>query len=250
MVKEFKNLNGFVAVFKRELKSYFATPIAYVFLVIFLFFSGYLPFRQGFFEYRRADLRLFFMNLPLLFVFMVPCTAMRLWAEERKTGSIELLLTLPVTVTQAVLGKFFAAWFFLGIALILTVTMPLTVIYLGDPDVGLIIVGYIGSLLMAGGFLAIGCFFSALTRNQVISFILSVAVLAVLVYAGMPTTLDYLSSFMPSGLVSAVENMSFLTHFESIQKGVLNFKDFAYFVLMIAGWIVGCTVILNERKVS
>src|SRR3989304_3800075 len=126
-------MDAFLTVFKRELKSYFATPVAYVFLVIFLFFAGYLPFRQGFFEYRQADLNLFFVNLPLLFVFMVPGTAMRLWAEERKTGSIELLLSLPITVTQAVFEKFFAAWLFLVIALLLTITMPLTIIYLGEP---------------------------------------------------------------------------------------------------------------------
>jgi ABC-2 type transport system permease protein len=243
-------MTGFISVFKRELKSYFATPIAYVFLVIFLFFSGYLPFRQGFFDYRQADLRLFFMNMPLLFMFMVPCTAMRLWSEERKSGSIELLLTLPITVPQAVLGKFFAAWFFLIIALLLTFSMPLTVIYLGTPDMGLILVGYMGSILLAGGFLAVGCFFSAVNKNQVISFILSVTALAILIYAGMPTTLSYLSRFMPAGMVSAVENLSFLTHFESMERGVLEFKDIAYFVLLIIGWLFACTVILEERKAS
>lgn len=236
------------AVFKRELKSYFATPVAYVFLVIFLFFAGYLPFRQGFFEYRQADLQLFFRNMPLLFVFMVPCVAMRLWAEERKSGSIELLFTLPVTAKQAVLGKFFAAWFFLLIALLLTITMPLTIIYLGEPDIGLILTGYLGTILMAGGFLAVGCFFSALTKNQVISFILSVAALAVLVYAGMPTTLNYLASFFPLSFVSAVENMSFLTHFESIQKGLIKLPDILYFVLLIIGWIYACIIVLDERK--
>jgi len=243
-------MTGFISVFKRELKSYFATPIAYVFLVIFLFFSGYLPFRQGFFDYRQADLRLFFMNMPLLFMFMVPCTAMRLWSEERKSGSIELLLTLPITVPQAVLGKFFAAWVFLIIALLLTFSMPLTVIYLGKPDMGLILVGYMGSILLAGGFLAVGCFFSAVNKNQVISFILSVTALAILIYAGMPTTLSYLSRFMPAGMVSAVENLSFLTHFESMERGVLEFKDIAYFVLLIIGWLFACTVILEERKAS
>ena len=241
-------MSAFLAVFKRELKSYFVTPVAYVFLVIFLFFAGYLPFRQGFFEYRQADLRLFFINLPLLFIFMVPCTAMRLWAEERKSGSIELLFTLPITVTQSVLGKFFAAWFFLIIALLLTITMPLTVAYLGDPDIGLIIIGYLGAILMAGGVLAIGCFFSAITKNQVISLILSVAVLAILAYAGVPTTLNYLSSFLPAGAVSAVESMSFLTHFESIQKGMVEFKDISYFFLLIIGWIIGCILVLDERK--
>jgi ABC-2 type transport system permease protein len=243
-------MTGFISVFKRELKSYFATPVAYVFLVIFLFFSGYLPFRQGFFDYRQADLRLFFMNMPLLFMFMVPCTAMRLWSEERKSGSIELLLTLPITVPQAVLGKFFAAWVFLFIALLLTFSMPLTVIYLGNPDIGLILIGYIGSILLAGGFLAVGCFFSTVTKNQVISFILSVAILAIFVYAGMPTTLTYLSRFMPSGMVSAVENMSFLTHFESMERGVLEFKDIGYFVLLIIGWLFACMIILEERKAS
>ena len=243
-------MHSFWAVFKRELKSYFTTPIAYVFLVIFLSFSAYLPFRQGFFEMRQADMRAFFMNLPLLFVFMVPSAAMRLWAEERRVGSIELLFTLPITVTQAVLGKFFAAWLFLAIALVLTFPMPITVCYLGDPDIGSIITGYLGSLLMAGGFLAIGCFFSVVSKNQVISFVLSVVACAVLVFAGMPTTLNYLSTFLPAGLVSAIETMSFRTHFESIQRGVMEFKDISYFVLLIAGWIAASIIVLDERKAS
>ncbi|MDT8301093.1 MAG: ABC transporter permease [Sedimentisphaerales bacterium] len=241
-------MNSFLAVFKRELKSYFTTPLAYVFLVIFLFFSGYLTFKEGFYEMRQADMRAFFMNLPLLFVFMVPSTAMRLWAEERKAGSIELLFTLPITITQAVLGKFFAAWLFLVIALALTFPMVITVCYLGDPDIGLIITGYLGSVLMAGGFLAIGCFFSALSKNQVISFVLSVVACAVLVFAGMPTTLSYVSTFLPAGMVSAIGNMSFQTHFESIQRGVLKFEDLSYFILLIIGWIVACSIVLDDRK--
>jgi len=241
-------MQSFWAVFKRELKSYFTTPVAYVFLVVFLFFSGYLTFKRGFWDVRQADMRAFFVNMPLLFVFMVPSAAMRLWAEERRSGSIELLLTLPITVFQAVLGKFLAAWVFLGIALALTFPMVITVCYLGDPDVGLIITGYMGSFLMAGAFLAIGCFFSAVSKNQVISFVLSVVACAVLVFASMPTTLDYLSTFMPPGLVWAVERMGFQPHFESIQKGVLEFKDLSYFVLLIAGWIAACTVVLEERK--
>ena len=243
-------MHSFWAVFKRELKSYFTTPIAYVFLVIFLSFSAYLPFRQGFFEMRQADMRAFFMNLPLLFIILVPATAMRLWAEERRVGSIELLFTLPITVTQAVLGKFLAAWLFLAIALALTFPMPITVCYLGDPDTGLIITGYLGSLLMAGGFLAIGCFFSVVSKNQVISFVLSVVACAVLVFAGMPTTLNYLSTFLPAGLVSAIETMSFRTHFESLQKGVMEFKDISFFVLLIVGWIAAGSIVLDERKAS
>jgi ABC-2 type transport system permease protein len=241
-------MSGFKAVFKRELKSYFTTPIAYVFLVVFLFFAGYLTFKNGFFEVRQADMMAFFVNMPLLFAFLVPATAMRLWAEERKTGSIELLLTLPITVMQAVLGKFFAAWAFLLIALVLTFPMVITVFYLGQPDVGLIITGYLGSILMAGGFLAVGCFFSALSKNQVISFVLSVVACAVLVFAGVPTTMNYLSTFLPAGLVTAVGNMSFEAHFESIQKGVLDFRDISYFLFLIVGWVAACAVVLEERK--
>jgi len=243
-------MNSFLAVFKRELKSYFTTPLAYVFLVIFLFFSAYLTFKQGFYEARQADMSRFFMNLPLLFVFMVPSTAMRLWAEERKVGSIELLFTLPITIKQAVLGKFMAAWVFLTIALALTFPMVITVTYLGSPDIGLIVAGYVGSWLMAGAFLATGCFFSAASKNQVISFVLSVVACAILVFAGMPTTLNYLSTFLPMGLVSAIEAMSLKIHFESIQRGVLKFSDLSYFVILIVGWIAACTVILDERKAS
>jgi ABC-2 type transport system permease protein len=241
-------MSGFWAVFKRELKGYFATPVAYVFLVIFLFFAGYLPFRDGFFEIRQADLKLFFDWLPLLFVFMVPSTAMRLWAEERKSGSIELLLTLPITVPQAVWGKFVAAWAFLGIALTLTFPLPLVVNYLGHPDWGQMLAGYLGALLMAGGFLAIGSFFSAMTKNQVISFILSVAACAILVYAGNPSTLSYLSSSVSPAIVGVVENLSFLTHYEAVIRGVVEFKDVAYFGILIAAWVYACTLILEERK--
>jgi ABC-2 type transport system permease protein len=243
-------MHSFYAVFKRELKSYFTTPVGYVFLVVFLFFSGYLTFKQGFFEIRQADMQAFFMSMPLLFVFLVPATSMRLWSDERRIGTIELLLTLPITVIQAVLGKFFAAWLFLAIALALTFPMVITVSYLGDPDTGLIIMGYLGSVLMAGGFLAIGCFFSAVSKNQVISFVLSVVACAIFVYVGMPTTLNYLSTFLPVGLVSAIGSMSLQSHFESMQKGVLEFNDISYFILLIIGWIAACSFILDERKAS
>jgi len=243
-------MNGFIAVFKREFKSYFTTPLAYVFLVVFLFFSGYLTFKQGFYEARQADMRAFFINMPLLFVFLVPATAMRLWAEERKEGTIELLFTLPITITQAVLGKFFAAWVFLGLALVLTFPMIITVCYLGDPDIGLILTGYLGSWLMAGGFLAVGCFFSAVSKNQVISFVLSVVACAVLVFAGMPTTLNYVSTFAPAGMVNTIEQFSFMTHFETLQKGIIQLKDLAYFVLLIIGWLTACRIILDERRAN
>lgn len=241
-------MRGFRAVFKREFKSYFTTPLAYVFLVVFLFFSGYLTFKEGFFEARQADMSAFFVNMPLLFVFLVPAAAMRLWAEERKTGSIELLFTLPVTVTQAVLGKFFAAWVFLVVAMALTFPMVITVCYLGEPDIGLILTGYLASILLAGGFLAIGCFFSAISNNQVISFVLSVVACAVLVFSGMPTTMDYFSTFLPAGLVESISRLSFQEHFDSMQRGVLQFKDVSYFVILIAGWITACGIVLDERK--
>ncbi|PIE35973.1 ABC transporter permease [candidate division KSB3 bacterium] len=243
-------MNGFLTVFKRELQGYFATPVAYVFLVIFLFFSGYLPFKAKFFEMGQANLSLFFDNLPLLFMFMVPSVAMRLWAEERRSGSIELLLTLPITVLQAVLGKFMAAWAFLGIALLLTFPMPMTVAYLGNPDVGLIGLGYFGNFLMAGALLAVGSFFSAISKSQIISFILSVVVCALLIYAGAPTTLKFLTAFLPRGLVDAIESIGLPGHIDPMLKGILNMYDVAYFLLMIVGWIASCCIILDERKAN
>ena len=244
-------MNSFCAVFKRELKSYFATPLAYVFLVIFLAAAGYLTFsKQGFFEARQADMQPFFMNLPWLFLFLVPATAMRLWAEERKVGSVELLFTLPITIPQAVIGKFLAAWAFLGIALALTFPMVITVAYLGDPDKGLIVTGYLGSFLMAGAFLAIGCFFSAVTKSQVIAGVLAVVACAILVFAGMPTTLNYASTVLPGGSISLLKALSIQEHFESLQRGVVQFKDLAFFVIMIVGWVAACTVVLDERKAS
>lgn len=241
-------MNSFLAVFKRELKSYFTTPLAYVFLFIFLVLSGFLTFQKGFYEARQADMTRFFMNMPLLFVGMASATSMRLWAEERKVGSVELLFTLPITIREAVLGKLCAAWVFLSIALALTFPMVITVCYLGSPDVGVIVTGYIGTWLMVGAFLAIGCFFSALTKNQVISVVLSSVACGILVLLGMPTTLNYLAGFLPMGLVNAVEMMSMRMHFESIQRGILTFGDLSYFAILIAGWTAACVVVLDERK--
>ncbi len=244
------NCCSFWAVFKRELKGYFATPVAYVFLVIFLLAAGYFQFKDGFFEIRQADLRLFFNNLPLFFVFFVSAVAMRLWAEERKSGSIELLLTLPITVPQAVLGKFFAAWFFLGIALLLTLPIPVTVAYLGNPDMGQIAVGYLGSFLMAGSFLAVGMSFSALTKNQVISVILSVVACLVLLFAGHPSSLNYIASLISPAAADVFEMLSFQNHFDSIMRGVVELKDIMYFVILMVSWVCVCGIILEERKAS
>ncbi len=243
-------MNSFWAVFKRELKGYFATPVAYVFLVIFLIAVGYKPFMDGFFEIRQADLRLFFSNLPVFLALIVSAVAMRLWAEERKNGSIELLLTLPITVPQAVLGKFLAAWAFLGIALLLTFPLPVTVGYLGNPDVGQIAVGYLGSFMMAGTFLAVGMFFSALTKNQVISLILSAVACLILLFAGHPSTLNFMASTVSPAVAGVFEILSFQNHFDSMMRGVVELKDVFYFVILIVAWIYAGMMILEERKAS
>ncbi|MFP4057564.1 MAG: ABC transporter permease [Candidatus Brocadiia bacterium] len=243
-------MRGFLSIYKREIKSYFSTPVAYVFLVIFLFFSSFLTFQKGFFEARQASLQLFFSNMPLLFLFFVPAIAMRLWAEERRSNSVELLFTLPVTPPQAVLGKFLAAWTVLAIALALTFPMGITVAYLGDPDWGPIVAGYLGSLLLAGTYLAIGSFFSALSRNQVIAFILAVVACGAFLYAGSPTALSYIASVLSGGVAEAVEMLSFMSRFESIQRGVLEIRDLAFFVLLGAGWLWANMVVLEERKAA
>ena len=240
-------MTGFKSVFKRELRGYFSTPLAYVFLVVFLFFSSFLTFQKGFFELRQASMRVFFSNMPLLFIFLVPSIAMRLWAEERRTNSIELLFTLPITAAQAVLGKFFAAWTIIALALVLTCPMLLTVCYLGDPDWGPIVTGYLGSFLMAGAFLAIGSFFSCLTRNQVIAFVLAVVACGVFLYAGSPSALDYLSRFLPMRVLEMAESLSVQSRFESVQRGVVEVRDVAFFLLVAAGWLWANVVALRER---
>ena len=243
-------MTGFKSIFKREIKSYFSTPVAYLFLVIFLALSGFLTFQSSFFDMRQASLRLFFSNMPLLFLFFVPAIAMRLWAEERRSNSIELLFTLPVTTVQAVLAKFLAAWAILALALALTFPMVLTVCYLGDPDWGPIITGYIGSLLLAGAYLAIGGFFSALTHSQVIAFILSVVACGAFLYAGSPSAMNYVAGVLSSGFVEAMEQLSFQSRFESIQRGVLEVRDVAFFLMLAAGWIWANVVILEQRKAA
>lgn len=237
-------------LFRRELRSYFATPVAYVFIVIFLVLAGAFSFYLGsFYQRGQADLLPFFNFHPWLYLFLIPAVAMRLWAEERKSGSIELLLTLPVTMWQAVLGKFFAAWAFVGIALAMTFPMWITVNYLGDPDNGVIVAGYLGSLLMAGAFLAVGSCLSALTRNQVIAFILTVVICFLLLLAGWPLVLDFFRSIgLPLMVIDAIAGLSFLTHFESISKGVLDLRDLVYFLLMIGFWLYASAVVIDLKK--
>ena len=236
-------------VFKRELASYFATPVAYVFIVIFLLLAGTFTFYLGnFYDRGQADLQPFFNFHPWLYLFLVPAVSMRLWAEERKSGTIELLLTLPVTMWQAVFGKFLAAWAFIGIALALTFPIWITVNYLGSPDNGVILASYLGSFLMAGAFLAIGSCISASTRNQVIAFILTVVVCFLLLLAGFPLVLDFFRAVAPQGVVDAISGLSFMTHFAAIGKGVIDLRDLIYFLLVIAFWLYASAVVIDLKK--
>lgn len=238
-----------LAVARRELKGYFATPVGYVFIVIFVAVAGALPFYAGaFFERREATLENFFVFHPWLYLLLVPAVAMRLWAEERKTGTIELLLTLPVSPAQAVIGKFLAAWAFIAVALALTVPMWMTVNVLGDPDNGVIAASYLGSLLMAGAFLAIGSCMSALTSSQVVAFILAAAVCFVLTMSGLDMVLDWVRRIAPADVVQFVASLSFLEHFSAITKGVLNAGDLVFFASTIAFWLFATTVAVDVRR--
>lgn len=238
-----------LAVFRRELASYFATPVAYVFIVIFLVLAGAFTFYLGgFYQRGQADLMPFFSFHPWLYLFLVPAVSMRLWAEERKSGTIELLLTLPLTMVQAVLGKFLAAWAFVGIALALTFPIWITVSYLGDPDHGVIVAGYLGSLLMAGAFLAIGACLSAATRNQVVAFILTVVVCFFLLLAGYPLVQEAIRAWFGSGIAGAVAELSFLTHFSAISRGVLDLRDVLFFALTIGFWLLACAIVIDLKK--
>jgi ABC-2 type transport system permease protein len=242
-------MTGLLAVYRRELASYLATPLAYVFVVIFLVLAGSFTFYLGGFYGRgQADLAPFFNFHPWLYLFLVPAVAMRLWAEERRSGSLELLLTLPIRPGAAVLAKFLAAWTFVAGALVLTFPIWLTVAYLGDPDHGAIFAAYVGSLLMAGGFLAIGGCLSAATRSQVVAFILTAVVCFLFLLAGFPLVLDLFRAWAPDAVVDAIAALSFLTHFQSLAKGVLDLRDLLYFAMTIAFWLYATTLVLELRK--
>ena len=236
-------------IVRRELASYFATPVAYVFIVIYLIMSAAFTFYLGgFYEREIADLEPFFRFHPWLYLFLVPAIGMRLWAEERKSGTIELLLTLPVTPSEAVLGKFLAAWLFVGLALLLTFPIWITVNVLGQPDNGVIMAAYLGSWLMAGGFLAISACLSASTSNQVVAFILSVVVCFLFLLSGLPMVLDLFRGWLPQAMVDAIANLSFLVHFSSISRGVIDLRDLLYFVLVIAFWLMANRIVLELKK--
>lgn len=242
-------MNNIKAIFRREFSSYFATPLALVFIVFFLILAAAFAFQFGnFYDRGQSDLAPFFSYHPWLYLFLIPAISMRLWAEERKSGSIELLMTLPVTTWQAVIGKYLAAWAFAGVALALTFPMWITVNYLGDPDNGAIFAAYIGSFLMAGGFLAIGACLSAATRNQVIAFIFTVVICFAFLLSGFPMVLSLFDGWAPQAVIDAIASLSFLTHFQSISKGVIDLRDLLYFATVIGVWLAANSIVLDMKK--
>ncbi len=239
------------AIFKREISGYFGSAVAYVFIVIFLLILGFFTFYMShFFEAGQADLRSFFEWHPWVFMFLIPAVSMRLWAEEKRMGTIELILTFPVSVGEAIVGKFLAAWAFIGIALFFTFPMVVTTSYLGNPDMGAIICSYVGSLLMAGAFLSVGIMTSSLTRSQVISFIISIVICLFLILAGFPPVIDVLSGWAPVWLIDIVSELSFLSHFISIERGVLDLRDLIYFFSVIFFMLFTTAIIIQNRKTS
>ena len=238
-------------IFVREFAAYFATPLAYVFIVIFLMLAGVLTCFMGtFLERDQADLVPFFEFHPWLYLFLVPALSMRLWAEERKLGTIELFLTLPISMTQAVLGKFLAAWGFSITALSLTFPFWVTVNYLGNPDNGVILASYIGSALMAGAYLAIGSMISATTKNQVIAFVITTSTCFILTLTGSPVILDFFSAWASSDIVQTVGNFGFLPHFQSIQRGVIDLRDLIFFGSVIVIALTANAIIIDWRKAT
>ncbi|MFQ5954157.1 MAG: ABC transporter permease [Kiloniellales bacterium] len=239
-----------LAVTRRELGGYFATPLAYVFIVIFLVTAGAFTFHLGgFLERGQADLSAaFFTFHPWLYLFLMPALAMRLWAEERKTGTIELLLTMPIPLGAAVVGKFLAAWIFTALALMLTFPIWLTVNYLGQPDNAVILAGYLGSLFMAGGYLAIGACVSALTKNQVIAFVVGSALCFVFTVSGSPLVLGLFAGWAPQAVLDVIASFSFLTHFASITKGVIALRDVVYFGSLIGLFLFANAVAVELKK--
>lgn len=242
-------MRGLWAIIKRELVGYFITPVAYVFIVIFLALMGVFTFNLGgFYERGQADLEPFFNFHPWLYLFLIPALSMRLWAEERRVGTIELLMTLPTHTWAIVLGKFIAAWLFAGIALALTAPMWLTVNWLGEPDNGVIVAGYVGSFLMAGALLAIGACISASTKSQVIAFVVTIVVCFLFIAAGLPAVTNFFSDRAPKIVIDTVTSFSFLTHFESITKGVIDARDLVFFVSLIATALAANVILIELRK--
>jgi ABC-2 type transport system permease protein len=242
-------MRNVLTIFRRELAGYFATPLAYVFIVIFLVMAGVLTFFVGnFFERGQADLQAFFTFHPWLYVVLIPALSMRLWAEERRSGTIELFLTLPIRMTEAVIGKFLAAWCFAGIALALTFPFWITVNFLGQPDNGVILASYIASWLMAGAMLAVGACISAMTKNQVIAFVVTAAAVFVFTVAGSSIVLGFFQGWAPEWLTRGVAQISFLAHFGAIMRGVIDLRDVVYFLSVIVAFLAANAILIDLEK--
>ena len=236
---------------KREWGSYFNSPVAYIFIIFFLMLSGFFTFGLGYFyEAGQADLGAFFRWHPILFLVLVPAAAMRLWSEEQRSGTIELLFTLSVTPTQAIIGKFVAAWLFLILALVLTFPVVLTTMYLGSPDLGVVFCGYISSILLAGAYLAVGMFTSALTRNQVISFVLAIVCGLFLIVAGLPPVTAFMVRWAPEWLISGIAGFSFIPHFETMQRGILDLRDVVYFFSVMGFMLFATYTVLRNKQTT
>lgn len=238
---------------KRELGAYFSSPLAYVFLVIFLLLCGFFTFFVGsgmgtYFKRDDASLATFFVWHPWFYLFLVPAVGMRLWAEERRVGTLELLMTMPITPWQAILGKFLASWLFLGLALLLTIPLWITTNYLGAPDNGVIFATYLGSWLMAGAYLAVSCITSAMTRSQVVSFIISLVICLFLILSGYPPVVEFLGQVAKPGFVNAIAALSVMTHFEAFQKGVLDSRDVIFFFSIIVFSLFTTSVVLRGHR--
>lgn len=244
-----ESLRNIWTITKRELVGYFASPVAYVFIVIFLLLNGFFTFMLGaYFQRGEANLNAFLMWHPWLYLFLVPAAGMRLWSEERRVGTLELLLTMPISAWQAIVGKFVACWLFLGLALLLTFPVVLTTMYLGNPDLGAIFTGYVGSFLLAGAYLAVTVMTSAMTRNQVISFILSVVICFFLILAGWEPVTDLLVRWAPEWLVSIVASFSVMPHFAQFQRGVVDLRDLLFFGSVIAFCLFATSVVLRGLR--
>jgi len=246
------NLKNVKAIFQREFRAYFDSPVAYVFLVAFLVLVGFLTFGVTmFYERRQANLTPFFFWHPWVYLLLVPAATMGLWAEERRTGTIELLLTLPITLAEALVGKFLAAWAFIGIALALTFPIVLTTVWLGDPDMGAIFCGYLGSLLLAGACVAIGVFASALSRSQVIGFVIALAICLLLLIIGFDPVINAVSGWgVPAGIVNAVASCSLMQHFDAMRRGVIDFYDIGYYIGVMVFMLAAAHVVTDNRKAS
>lgn len=242
-------MNRIKTIFLREFRSYFTTPLAAVFLVIFLFLAGVFTFNiGGLYERGQADLRPFFQFHPWLYLFLVPAVSMRLWAEERRVGTIELIVTLPFTLKDLVIGKFLAGWAFVGISLVLTFPIWITVSYLGDPDHGVIISSYLGSFLMAGGFLSIGSCLSSVTKNQVVAFVMCVVSSFIFLLSGFSVVLDFFRGWAPRLIVESISTASFLTHYDGMMRGVIDIRDLIFFATIIVSFLIMNILIIDWKK--